>query len=147
MESFLKDYEKTPGYRSAFEFKNKMFASMRSQRTALVPLFKLGDDITRIKRDVEDTMGSCGAVIAPRDNPDAGHLGWGEETITAVYRPLQLPPQIDIDMKPDEIDLDDLDLDPNTAATIQERVQEKNNRNRVHALKAMNFSVGLIKKL
>ena len=65
METFLRDYEKTPGYRSAFEFKNKMFASMRSQRTALVPLFKLGDEITWIKRDVEYKMGSCGAVLAP----------------------------------------------------------------------------------
>ena len=65
METFLRDYEKTPGYCSAFEFKNKMFVSMRSQRTALVPLFKIVDEITRIKRDVEDTMGSCGAVIAP----------------------------------------------------------------------------------
>ena len=65
MENFLKDYEKTPGYKSAFEFKNKMFAFMRLQRTALVLLFKLGDDITQIKCDVEDTMGSCRAVIAP----------------------------------------------------------------------------------
>ena len=65
METFLRDYEKVPGYRSAFEFKNKMFASMRSQRTALVPLFKLADKITCVKHDVEDTMGSCGAVIAP----------------------------------------------------------------------------------
>ena len=30
MENFLKDYEKVPGYKSQFEFKNKMFASMRS---------------------------------------------------------------------------------------------------------------------
>ena len=48
MDSFLKDFEKVPGYKSAFEFKNNMFASMRSQRTALVPLFKLRDDITPV---------------------------------------------------------------------------------------------------
>ena len=90
MESFLKDYEKVPGYKSAFEFKNKMFSSMSSQRTALVPLFKLGDDITQIKRNVEDTMGSCRAVIAPQEYPDAGHSGWGGETVTAVYRPCLL---------------------------------------------------------
>ena len=29
-ESFLKDFEKVPGYKASFEFKNKMFASMRS---------------------------------------------------------------------------------------------------------------------
>ena len=63
-----------------------------------------------------------------------------------MYRPLQLPPQIDIDTEPDDLDLNYLDLDLNTAETIQERVQEKNNRNRVRALKSMNFSVSLIKK-
>ena len=45
-ESFLKDYEKVPGYKASFKFKNKMFASMRAQRTSLVPLFKLGDALT-----------------------------------------------------------------------------------------------------
>ena len=40
-ESFLKDYEKTPGYKASFEFKTKMFPFMRSQRTSLVPLFQL----------------------------------------------------------------------------------------------------------
>ena len=29
METFLRDFEKVLGYKSAFEFKNKMFASMR----------------------------------------------------------------------------------------------------------------------
>ena len=44
-EAFLKDFEKVPGYKANFEFKNMMFASMRSQRTSLVPLFKLGHQI------------------------------------------------------------------------------------------------------
>ena len=48
-ESLLKDFEKVPGYKASFEFKNKMFASMRSQRTSMVPLFKLGDEITKVK--------------------------------------------------------------------------------------------------
>ena len=39
-ESFLKDFEKVPGYKASFEFNKKMFASMRSQRTSLGPLFK-----------------------------------------------------------------------------------------------------------
>ena len=34
MESFLKGYEKVPGYKASFKFKNNMFASMRSQQTA-----------------------------------------------------------------------------------------------------------------
>ena len=46
LEGFLKDYEKIPGYKASLEFMNKMFASMRSQRTSFVPLFKLGDTVT-----------------------------------------------------------------------------------------------------
>ena len=42
-ENFLKDYEKNPGYKACFEFKTRMFTSMRSQKTSLVPLFKLTD--------------------------------------------------------------------------------------------------------
>ena len=42
-EPFLKDFEKVPAYKASFEYKNKMFASLRAQRTALVPLFKTGE--------------------------------------------------------------------------------------------------------
>ena len=38
-ESFLKDYEKVPGYKASFKFKTKMFASIRSQRISLVLCF------------------------------------------------------------------------------------------------------------
>ena len=46
-EPFLKDFKKVPAYRASFEYKNKMFASLRAQRTALVPLFKSGDEIAK----------------------------------------------------------------------------------------------------
>ena len=36
-KNFLKDLEKVPGYKASFEFKNKVFTSMRSLRTSLVP--------------------------------------------------------------------------------------------------------------
>ena len=35
---FLKDYEKNPSFKAGFEFKTKMFASMKSQRTSLYEL-------------------------------------------------------------------------------------------------------------
>ena len=73
-ESFLKDFEKVPGYKASFEFKNKMFASMRSQRT-LVPLFKLGDVVTRVKMQVDDTLDSSGAVVILDDSPESGYSG------------------------------------------------------------------------
>ena len=47
-ESFLKDFEKSPSYKASFEFKTKMFASMKSQRTSLVPLFRLTDSVTQV---------------------------------------------------------------------------------------------------
>ena len=45
-ETFLKDYEKNPSFKASFEFKTKMFTSIKSQRTSLVPLFRLIDKVT-----------------------------------------------------------------------------------------------------
>ena len=64
-----------------------------------------------------------------------------------MYRPLLSPPQIDIDTEPDELELDQFDLDLGVAAAIQAQVREKCYRNRVRALKALTFSNGLTKKL
>ena len=69
-ESFVKDFEKVPGYKASFEFKNKMFTSMRSQRTSLVPFFKLGDMVARVKMQVDDTLDDNGAVVILDDCPD-----------------------------------------------------------------------------
>ena len=48
-EAFLKDFEKNPSYKQAFDFKTKMFASLKSQRTSLVPLFRLTDQVSQVK--------------------------------------------------------------------------------------------------
>ena len=45
-KAILKDFEKNPSFKQAFKFKTKMFASMKSQRTFLVPLFKFLDQVT-----------------------------------------------------------------------------------------------------
>ena len=76
-ESFLKDYEKVPGYKSSFEYKNKQFASIRMQRTSLVPLFKLVDELTQVKRDMDDTLDGCEAGVAGKDDPSSDFIGWG----------------------------------------------------------------------
>ena len=133
-ETFLKDFEKVPGYKASFKFKNKMFASMRSQRTSLVPLFKLWNMVTRVKMQVDDTLDSSGAVVVPDDNPEAGFSGWGEEAVSAVFKPLQSPPQIDIPTEDDELQLDDLELDPDTVLKIQERAKAKLDKNMEHSL-------------
>ena len=54
-ESFLKNFEKVPGYKASFDFKNKMFPLLRSQRTSLISLYKLRDVVTRVKIQVDDT--------------------------------------------------------------------------------------------
>ena len=82
-ESFLKDLEKVPGYKASFEFNNKMFISMRSQST-LVPLFKLGDMVNRVKMQVDDTLDRCGAVVIPDNDPEAGYSSCGEEAVSGV---------------------------------------------------------------
>ena len=43
LEPFLKEHERNPSFKQAFDFKKKMFGSLKSQRTSLVPLFKLLD--------------------------------------------------------------------------------------------------------
>ena len=145
-ESFLKNYEKVPGYKTSFEFKNKMFAFMRSQRASLVPLFKLRDEIGKVKWEMDDTLDSCGAVVLPRDNPEAGYSSWGQETVSVVFRPLQSPPQVEIAAEVDKLELLDLELDPAMVETIQERVRAKLKTNKVHAKKAVAYSNGLFMK-
>ena len=67
--------KKVPGYKTSFEFKNKMFTSMRSQRTFLIPLFKLRDMVTRVKMQVDDTLDSCWDIVYLDDCPKAGYSG------------------------------------------------------------------------
>ena len=44
-EEILKEHEKNPSYKQAFDFKTKMFGSLKSQRTSLILLFKLLDKV------------------------------------------------------------------------------------------------------
>ena len=119
---------------------------MRSQRTSLVPLFKLGDAVTRVKMQVDDTLDSCGAVVISDDCPKAGagYSSWGEEAVPALFKPLQSPPQIDVQIENDELQPDGLDLDPDTVKIIQERAKAKLDASKEHACKAVAFSQGLL---
>ena len=94
-EPFLKEHEKNPSYKQAYDFKTKMFGSLRAQRTALVPLFKLLDKIVEVKQKVDDTLDMSKAVVAPVGHPDVGsNPGWSEENVTAMFRPLLIPPKL-----------------------------------------------------
>ena len=48
-----------------------MFGSLKDQRTALVPLFRLLDRLVEVKQKVDDTLDMSKAVIAPVSHPDA----------------------------------------------------------------------------
>ena len=67
------------------------------------------------------------------DNPVAVYSGWGQETVSAVFRPLLSLPQIDIETEPDELELNDLGLYPNMVRVIQERAKAKLDKNKEHA--------------
>ena len=49
-----------------------MFLSIWSQRTSLVPLFKISDEVTNVKLQVDDTLKSCRAVVVLDDDPEVG---------------------------------------------------------------------------
>ena len=143
-ENFLKDFEKNPRYKASFDFKTKMFALMMSQRTSLVPLFKLTDFLARVKQRVDETLEISGAVVVPDDNPEAGFIGWGEEDVPSVFKPLLVPPQVSIRQEHDELDLSDVEgLDPEMARVIQEKARAKAAKNRKHANRALTTYEGL----
>ena len=50
------DYEKNSSYKQAYDFKTKMFGSLKAQRTSLVILFKLLDRLVEVKQQVDDTL-------------------------------------------------------------------------------------------
>ena len=121
-EAFLKDFEKNPSYKQAFDFKTKMFAWMKSQRASLVPLFRLTDQVTQVKQHVDETLDICGAVVVPEGDPESGHTGWGEEDVPTIFRPLLHSPQVPLVQEEDELDLSDIDsLDPQIAELIQKK--------------------------
>ena len=94
LEPFLKEYEKNLSYKQAYDFKTKIFGSLRAQRTALVPLFKLLDKIVEVKQKVDDTLDMSKAVVAPVGHTEVGpNPGWGEENVPAMFRPLLSSPK------------------------------------------------------
>ena len=97
-EAFLKEHEKNPSYKQAFDFKTKMFGSLKSQRTSLVPLFWLLDKVAQVKQMVDDTLDMSKAVVAPEGHPEVGpNPGWGEDDVPAIFRPLLSSPKVPLE--------------------------------------------------
>ena len=57
---------------------------MRSQSRSLVPLFKLVDKVTRVKKSMDDTLKISGAIDVLDDDVDASHSGCGKIDVHAV---------------------------------------------------------------
>ena len=63
-----------------------MFASKKSQRTSLVPLFRLTDSVAQVKLSVDETLDIGGAVVVPESNPEVGYTGWGQEDVPTIFK-------------------------------------------------------------
>merc|ERR1711867_384351 len=127
LEPFLKEHKKNPSYKQAYDFKTKMFGSLRDQRSALFPLFKLLDKIVEVKQKVDDTPDMSKAVIAPVSHPDAApYPGWGEDDVPAIFRPLLISPEVTLELEEEELDLSDIDnLPPEVVEHIQMKARGK----------------------
>ena len=142
----MKEHEKNPSYKQAFDFKTKMFISLKSQRTSLVPLFRLLDKVVQVKQMVDDTLDMSGAVVTPEGHPEAGpNPGWGEDDVPAIFRPLLSSPDMPLEQEDDdELDLSDIEgLDQQVIEHIQQKARDKATLNREHAYKALNTYDGL----
>ena len=65
-----------------------MFTSMKSQKTSLVPLFRLSDQVAQVKQYGDETLDIYGAAVVPEGNPEVDHIGWGDEDVPAIFKPL-----------------------------------------------------------
>ena len=123
-----------------------MFGSLKSQRTSLVPLFRLLDSFDQVKQKVDDTLDMSGAVVTLEGHPEAGpNPGWGEDDVPAIFRPLLSSPEVPLEQEEDdELDLSDIEgLDQQVFAHIQQKARDKAVRNRKHAYQALNTYDGL----
>ena len=82
----------------------------------------LADEVTKVKSEVDDTLDRCGAVVIRDEHDDACFTGLGQEPVTAVFKPLQSGPSLDVPSL-EQIELGDLELNPVTLNTIQTRAK------------------------
>merc|ERR1711867_9939 len=123
LEHFLKEHEINPSFKQSFDFKTKMFGSLKSQRTSLVTLFKLLDKVAEVKQMVDDTLDMSKAVVTPEGHSGVGpNSGWGEDDVPAIFRPLLAPPEVLLEKEDDELDLSHIDGLPED---VIEHIKEK----------------------
>ena len=109
-----------------------MFGSLKSQRTSLVPLFKLLDKVAEVKQMVDDTLDMSKAVFAPEGHKEFGpNPGWGEDDVPAIFRPLLAPPEVLLEKEDNKLDQSHIEgLPEDIIEHIQEKDREKAALNR-----------------
>ena len=86
-----------------------MFQSLKSQRTSLVSILKLTDEVTAIKQRVDEALDMSGAVAASQEHPESRTLGLGEEDVPVIFKPLLSSPKVPLAMDIGELDLSDIE--------------------------------------
>ena len=108
-----------------------MQALLKSKRTSLVPLFKLVDEVTRVRMEVTGTLEAYGAVFVGGDHAKSCFLGWRQDTFPSMLRPLQSPPKFTVQQR-DQLNLNYLSLGQEVKNTIQQRSQALFDVNKVN---------------
>ena len=127
-----------------------MFGSLKSQRTSLVPFFKLLEKVVQVKQTLDDMLDICEAVVAPEDHPEVGsNPGWGEKDVPAIFRPLLSSPNMLLKHdETDELDLSGLEgLNLQVIEYIQDKAREKLALSRDYTYEALNTYDGLFRQM
>ena len=86
LDEFIREYERSSGYKLVFELWAKLQASMRSPCASLALLFMAYGKVARVKEEVGNTLDRCRAVVVEDDHADTY---FRQEPISAVFKPLQ----------------------------------------------------------
>ena len=92
------------------------------------------------------TLDDCGAVVIPDSEPGTQFTCWGQETISALPKPLHSGPRVELKVNR-ELKLYDLDLDEHTIAVFQERAEALFNQNTAYAKEALEHAGNICSKI
>lgn len=103
----------------------------------MVSLFYLADTITTIKVEAECTLDKCKDVVIPMEDPAGHFLGFGQDSIQSVLRPLVFGPKVNVNVKMC-LKLDNLGLTDEHILIIKARANALFNYNKCEVDKHVN---------
>ena len=95
---------------------------------------------------VNDILDTCRAEVVGEDHKNACLLGWGQESIPAMCRPLQSTPVFNLTSN-GQLDLSKFGLNQKTLNTIQDIAQSMFHEKKVRVGKTVSFAQHLSCKL